>query len=68
MAEIQPSIVVGDKVSATELTATDFLASTQLSAGDTIQLYVANTVPHTTPSDIVGSEVIVNVDMIATQP
>lgn len=68
MAEIQSNVVVGDSLSATELTAADYLASTQLSAGDTIQLYVANDTAHSTPDDIAGTEVIVNVDMIATLP
>ena len=68
MNEIQSSVVVGDKVSATELTQTEVLASTQLAAGDTIQLYVANDVAHSTPDSIAGSEVIVNVDMVATLP
>lgn len=68
MAEIQSNVVVGDSLSATELTAADYLASTQLSAGDTIQLYVANDTAHSTPDDIAGTELIVNVDMIATLP
>lgn len=68
MNEIQPNIVVGDKITATELTATDYLAATQLSAGDTVQLYVSNPTAHSTPDDIVGTEVSVNVDMVATLP
>ncbi len=68
MGEVQPNIVVGDNLSGTELTATEYLASTQLSADDTIHLYVANDVAHLTPDSIAGTEVIVNVDMIATLP
>lgn len=68
MTEIQSNIVVGDKVSTTELTEAEVLAATQLSSGDTIQLYVANDTAHSTPDTIAGTEVIVNVDMIATLP
>jgi hypothetical protein len=68
MGEVQANIVVGDMKTATELTNADILAATQLSAGEDIQLYVANQTAHSTPDAIVGTEVIVNVDMIATQP
>lgn len=68
MAETQPNVVVGDKITTKELTVTDYLAATQLSAGDTIQLYVSNQVAHSAPDDIVGTEVSVNVDMVATLP
>ncbi|OEF01462.1 hypothetical protein [Vibrio crassostreae] len=68
MGEVQPNIVVGDNLTGTELTSADYLASTLLSPGDTIQLYVANDTAHSTPDDIAGTEVIVNVDMIATLP
>ncbi|MGR5335310.1 hypothetical protein ACPV5I_07790 [Vibrio gigantis] len=68
MSEVQPNIVVGDRVSATELTATDYLSSTQLAAGETIQLYVSNNTAHSTPDDIAGTEVSVNVDLVATLP
>ncbi|EGQ8090549.1 hypothetical protein [Vibrio vulnificus] len=68
MNEVQPNVVVGDKKTSTELTATQYLAASPLSAGEDIQLYVSNAVPHTNPDSIAGSEVIVNVDLIATQP
>ncbi len=68
MAEIQSNIVVGDSITAVELTATEYLASSQLSAGETIQVYVANDTAHSKPDDIAGTEVIVNVDMLATLP
>lgn len=68
MGEVRPNIVVGDMKTTTELTNTDILAATQLSAGEDIQLYVANKTAHSNPDDIVGTEVIVNVDMIATLP
>ncbi|CAH6844745.1 conserved exported hypothetical protein [Vibrio chagasii] len=68
MAELQPNIVVGDKLATTELTAPEYLAATPLSSDPRIQLYVANAIPHSDPDSIVGTEVIVNVDMIATQP
>ena len=68
MAEVQPNIVVGDMKTTTELTNADILAATQLSAGEDIQLYVANQTAHSMPDDITGTEVIVNVDMIATLP
>lgn len=68
MAEVQPNIVVGDMKTTTELTSADVLAATQLSAGEDVQLYVANRTAHLTPDDIIGTEVIVNVDMIATLP
>ena len=68
MVEVQPNIVVGDMKTTTELTNADILAATQLSAGEDIQLYVANQTAHSVPDDIIGTEVIVNVDMIATLP
>ncbi|WP_394141847.1 hypothetical protein [Vibrio chagasii] len=68
MAEVLPNIVVDDNITGTSLTASDYLSETQLSAGDTIQLSIANNVAHTAPDSIAGTEVIVNVDVIATLP
>ncbi|MCK8083998.1 hypothetical protein [Vibrio sp. 1CM8B] len=68
MSEVQPNIVVGDRISTKELTATEYLASEQLSGSHTIQLYVSNNTPHSNADDIAGSEVSVNVDLVATLP
>ncbi|MDN3628745.1 hypothetical protein [Vibrio lentus] len=68
MAEILPSIKVGDQVSTMELDQAQVQSATQLASGETIQLYVANDIAHSTPDDIAGTEIIVNVDMIATLP